>query len=265
MQMTKFCSAVLLAVLVGCAHHPKVENPIQPLEPSDFARDQTARRAILASVSAKLKMGYEGKKQSVSGKGRLVGNYPGNFRLELRDPLGRLHFVFTQKGENAVAYYPRNKQAARETTSGKTYFKRVIGLGLAFSDLVSVSAGVLPASWQRVPLKSWEWDRSEGAFRGVLEKGGEKMAIWVDSANTAIQRMEWQVDGQTVEVAFEDREPCCESKAVFTLGYEVKWNIPDQSTSVQVSWESLLKPNQEIPSSAFEFQPAPGDKVVDLK
>jgi outer membrane lipoprotein-sorting protein len=263
--LRKIVLVSLVGLLSACAHHPKVENPVQPLEAADFWRDQTARRAFLGTFSGKLKMGYEGKKQSVSGKGRIVGNYPQNFRLELRDPIGRLHYVLIQKGSSVVAYFPRNKQAGRENNSGRTYFKRVLGTGIAFNDIVAISAGVLPTKWEKVKFSTWEWDKEQGAFRGVLEQGGEKVTVWVDSANTAIQSLVMDMAGETVEAEFTDREPCCETPGGFHLGYEAKLKLPKQQTAVGVTWDTISKPTQDIPASAFEFTPAAGDKVSELK
>jgi outer membrane biogenesis lipoprotein LolB len=257
--------ALAAAALFGCAHKAVVESPVQPLEPSDFWRDQTARRALLGGFSAKLKMSYEGRKQSVSGKGRLVGNYPRSFRLELRDPLGRLHFVLTQKGTSVVAHYPRNKQAIRDNTAGKAYFKRLLGVATPFTDWVALFAGVLPAKWEKVRFSRWEWDRDQGAFRGDLAISGEKLTVWIDSANTAIQSLVWEAGEERIEAQYTDREPCCENKAMFTLGYEANVRMPRQKTSVAVTWETLTKPSQEIPATAYEFQPGAGDKVLDLK
>lgn len=263
--MKRLLFAGLLGLMAACAHQAKVENPIQPLEAADFWRDQTARRAFLGSFSGKLKMGYEGKKQSISGKGRIVGNYPQSFRLELRDPIGRLHYVLVQKGSAVVAYFPRNKQAGRENASGRTYFKRVLGTGIAFNDIVAIAAGILPPKWEKAKFTSWEWDKEQGAFRGLLEQGGEKATVWVDSANTAIQSLVMDVAGETVEAEFGDREPCCETPGGFHLGYEAKLKLPKQQTSVAVTWDTLSRPTQEIPATAFEFTPAQGDKVSDLK
>jgi outer membrane lipoprotein-sorting protein len=255
----------MLLLVAACAHHPKVETPIQPLEVADFQRDQGARRAFLGSFSGKLKMGYEGKKQSISGKGRIVGNYPQTFRMELRDPIGRLHYVLIQNGTSVTAYFPRNKQAGHENASGRVYFKRVLGLGIPFNDIVAIASGVLPPKWEKVQFTSWEWDKEQGAFKGVLEQGGEKATVWVDSANTAMQSLILETGGETIEAEYSDREPCCETQAGFHLGYEVKVKMPKQQTAVLVSWDALSKPTQDIPATAFEFTTAPGDKVAEMK
>lgn len=259
-----FLSAMVI-FLGGCAHKRVLESPIQPVEPAQFWQDQAARRTTLTAFTGKLKMGYEGKKQDVSGKGRILGQLAGSFRLELRDPLGRLHYVLTNKQLELVGYYPRNHQAFRDSTGGKAYFKRVLGIAIPFSEMVCLFAGTLPPRWEKAKLVKWEWDKEKGAFQGIWEQGGETITAWVDSGNKAMQALVWKRLDQTIEADFADYDSCCKGRTDFALAFETKVRIPSEQTAVQVTWESLAPSTQEMPVSAFEFQPGPGDKLSEIK
>jgi hypothetical protein len=210
-------------------------------------------------------MGYEGKRQSISGKGRIVGQQPGSYRLELRDPIGRLHYVLTAQQEELVGYYPRLHQAFTDATGGKAYFKKVLGIAVPFSEMVGLFMGTVPGRWEKAKLRKWEWDREVGAFRGEWEQGGEKLTVWVDSGNAAPQTVRWERAGQVIEAQFSEFDGCCNNRKNFFLAYEVKVQIPSEQTSVQISWDSLSRSSQEVPASAFTFQAGPGDKVSEIR
>ncbi len=259
-----FRIAPLLWILGGCAHHARVEKPIRALVVADLLRDQSVRRGYLESFSAKLKMGYESPKQNVSGKGRLVGKYPQLFRLELRDPLGRLHYVLIQNGASVTAHYPRNQQAVKESASGKKYFERILGAPVSFDEIVALAAGVLPTKWEKAPVLNWGWDKEAGAYRAEFVLAKERLTVWVDSANTAIQSLRLETPNGPVTAEYQDREPCCDTKTAFYLGYEVRIRLDRQESSVNVTWDALGKPTQDFAASVFEFVPADKDKVIEI-
>lgn len=262
--MKKLAVGITVFLSVGCSHQRVLESPIHPVEPGMFWRDQAVRRGFLTSFSGKLKMSYDGKDQEVSGKGRIVGRAPSGFRVELRDPIGRLHYVLVQKGPQFAVHFPRNKQALKEASGGKAYFKKVLGKELGFSDLALLFTGVVPAKWDKAKFESWEWDKSKGAFRGIAQLGDETLTVWVDSGNEALQSLIWEVGGETVEATYRDYDKCCEGmRGGFALAYEAKVSLSEQDTAMEVVWESLKR--QEVPVAAFDFQPASGDRVVEIR
>ncbi len=260
----RFTSFAVTLLVTACSHQRVLESPIHPVDAGMFWRDQAVRRGFLTSFSGKLKMSYDGKDQEVSGKGRIVGRAPNGFRVELRDPIGRLHYVLVQKGTQFAVHYPRNKQAVKEAVGGKAYFKKVLGKDLVFSDLALVFAGVVPAKWDKAKFESWEWDKSKGAFRGIAKQGDETLTVWVDSGNESLQALVWEAGGDKVEATYQDYDKCCEGmRGSFALGYEAKVTLPGQDTAMEVVWESLKR--QDIPVAAFDFQPAAGDRVVEIR
>ncbi len=255
---------LVVLVSTACSHQRVLESPVHPVEPSQFWRDQAVRRGFLTSFSGKLKMSYDGKDGEVSGKGRIVGRAPNGFRVELRDAIGRLHYVLIQKGAQFSVHYPRNKRALKESVGGRAYFKKVLGKELPFSDLALVFAGVVPSKWDKAKFDSWGWDKEKGAFRGISRLADETLTVWVDSSNEALQGMRWELGGETVEASYKDYDKCCEGmRGNFGLAYEAKVSLPDQDTAMEVGWESLKR--QEIPASAFDFQPPAGDRVMELR
>ncbi len=257
--------AVVLLLAAACSHSPTLRTPLRPLMVRDLWEDQSVRRQALGAFTGKLEMSYQGKKQSVSGKGRIWGRHAGMFRVELRDPLGRLHYVLTNQQAELVGYYPRNHQAFRENTGGRVYFRRLLGVSLPLSEMVGLFAGVLPPNWQAVKPLEWEWDLHRGAFRADWEQGGEKLTAWIDSENVAIRSLVWTRKDQTIEVDFSGFENCCEGKNSFSLAYEAKVRMPSQNTSVSVEWDSLAPTTQQMAPTVFEYHPLEGDKVTELR
>lgn len=257
-----------LFVIAGCAGHRVLEKPIKDLTPSDFWKDQGQRRGLLSGFSGKLKLGYRGKDQEVSGKGRIVGKYPNAFRVELRDPIGRLHYVLVENGNRVWVHFPRNRNGYREEASGKAYFRRALGIPVPFADLAGLFVGEVPARWQNAKHVGWQWDTSVGAFRLELESGGERLKLWVDSEHSSIMRLEWNGSGGKIHAVFSDLDTCCVGvppSRVFRLAHEVSVTIPDEDTAVELTWDSLVRPTQEIPGGVFEFQAPASDRFVELR
>ncbi len=262
-----FLGALGLALLLsGCASKPPVQQaPLVPLAPRDFFRDQAERRRVLQDFSGKLKLSYVTEKNPVSGSGRIVGAALDRVRIELRDPLGRLQYVLLKQGERVAASFPRSQKAVTENSGGRAYFQQVLGAPWSLGDLVALFTGRLPKGWESQPVKSWKWDGEKAAYRGLLEDGKHSVTVWVDAKNTSLQSLVWKVGEQTLEVDYEDYDACCEPQDSFKLAHKVSLKLPGEKSEVGVVWDTLKKAAQPAPLALFDFQAAPGDKVVELK
>ncbi|MBY0369127.1 hypothetical protein K2X33_00475 [bacterium] len=267
MRILGMAAGLALFFLGGCAHQRVLEKPLKPLVWADFWKDQTVRRGTLGEFSGKLKLGYEGKGQSISGRGRIVGKEAKNFRLELRDPIGRLHYVLVDKAGEVSVHYPRERFGYKDATGGRAYFQKTLGRRVAFAELVSLFLGVLPSQWEKARASGWEWDRDHGAFRGSLELGGENLTVWVDSGHAGLREFDWLRDGHTVHATLADFSDCCDTqgqrRAGFQLAYEVKIDL-GEGASTSASWDSLARPSSPLPAAAFELPFPAGDKVSVL-
>lgn len=258
------CAALLW--LAACSHTRVLEKPLRPLQWSDLWKDQNVRRAALTQFSGKLKLAYQGQGQDVSGKGRIVGRQGGQFRLELRDPIGRLHYVLVDTGSEVRVHYPRERVGVEDSTAGEKYFEKNLGERITFAELAAFFLGLLPEGWDKTTPSAWEWDSDLGFFRGSLQKGADSITVWVDSGHAALRRVVWQRAGRAIEARLDDFSECCDTqgqrRAGFQLAYEVKVLLDGGDSKAQVSWDSLSKPTQPLPSTAFELKFPAGDRVT---
>lgn len=257
-----WCLSLLLS---GCASNPPVEAPIVPLTTRDFFRDQAERRRVLQDFSGKLTLSYVSQKDPVSGSGRIIGNALERVRIELRDPIGRLHYVLLKQGERVAAWFPRNQKAVTENTGGRAYFQQVLGAPWSLSDLMAIFMGRLPRSWENKPVKQWKWDADKKAYRALLEEGKQSIAFWVGAKSASMESLVWSVGDRSLEVEYNDFDSCCDPKASFAFAHKVDLKLPGEKSEVGVVWDSLRKSAQPAPLSVFDLQPAPSDKVVELK
>jgi hypothetical protein len=249
----------------GCVSKPPVEAPLRQVTSRDFLRDQAERRRVLQDFSGKLKLSYVTQSNPVSGSGRIVGFSLDRIRIELRDPIGRLQYVLTKQGERVAAWFPRNQTAMTENTGGRAYFEQVLGAPWSLGDLAALFMGRLPAAWESKPMKQWKWDPEKQAYRGLFEEGMQSLIVWVEPKHTSIQSLLWNLGDRSLSVEYDDLDLCCEPQPSFKLAHKVDLKLPKEGSEVGVVWDSLRKSAQPAPLSVFDFQPAPGDKVTELK
>lgn len=228
---------LLLALLAGCTHAP----PRQPtgLTAAEFWKEQATRKGVTAAFSAKLKLRYEAHKEGISGKGRLLAQAPGGFRLELRDPLGRVQYLVTLSGQEFAAYYPTQKRAYTDRQAGTQYMKRFLGFPFSFRDLESLLVGVLPPSLAEDKFDSWGWVPAEGVYRGVAAKGGAVLVCDVDPDTAAIRSLRWESGRETATVTYGDFSPCCGGQKSIRLGDSVSVALKQAASKVEAEWDDI--------------------------
>lgn len=228
-----------LLILVSCVHKP----PRQPsgLKASDFWNDQRLRREAARLLSAKLQLRYQGRSESVSGKGRMLSQLPDHLRLELRDPLGRVQYLVTVNGERFVAYYPTQKRAYLDKQSGAAYMKRFLGVGFTFKDLQSLLLGLLPPGAKAEKFDEWGWAGAEEEYRGQLKRDGERLVVDVDPDSAAIRELTWETKSDVAHVTYSDFAPCCGGDKSIRLAAVVTVGLGRTASKVEAEWDDITQ------------------------
>jgi len=252
----KLTAAFLALVFVaGCSHTPRATPTGLP--PSAFWADQARRADETKRIIGKMFLSHKGKKQSVSGKGRLLTQLPSHARLEMRDPLGRVAFLAVLEGTRFTAYYPTQKRAYVGEESGRTYFRNSMGLEVGFDELQRLVLGLLPDRAGKGPFPAWTWDEEKGAYRGDLKRGEVTWRVFVDGKTAAVRELSIESPAETVTVKYSNYEPCCGSLVVgesqVALAAVVQVGMDRAATSVEWEWGDIEKIEKPHPAESFRI------------
>jgi len=245
--------ALVLFVVSACSHTPRA----QPtgLGQAGFWSEQTQRSQEVKLLSGKVRLSYQGRKQSVSGKGRLLSQLPAQARMELRDPLGRVAYVVALNGKKFTAYYPSQKRAFVGEDGGREYFKSSMGLEAGFDELQRMLLGLLPERAGKGPFPNWEWDDGKGAYRADMKRGDTHWHLFIDGKSAALRQVTIESPTETIMVQYSDYGPCCgslDSGNQIALASTVQVTMDRAGTAVELQWEDIEK--NEAPRGADSFQ-----------
>lgn len=240
--------------LSSCAH---VARKPSGLQPADFWVEQGRRRSELEKIYAKLRLIYNGQRQSFSGRSQMVLQSPGKVRLELRDPFGRLHYLVVNSGAQFVAYYPRQQVAYFDRHAGNKYIKDFLGIRVSFEELQQVLLGIVPARAREKDLKGWHWNEEESYYQGVMEFGEYKLSILVDPLDATIRHMDLITNSGDISVNYEFFESCCKSEGAesnIRLAYGVKMKLARTKTSLEAEWDKISVLQKPRSASIFSVK-----------
>jgi outer membrane biogenesis lipoprotein LolB len=272
MKSNRRHSGLFLAIiaglcLAGCAHRV----PLEPtgLAPSAFWKDQAVRRIQLKRISGRLSLHYEGKKESVTGKGNVVADLPGRMRIELRDPLGRMQYMALLSESRLLAYYPSEKTVYTDSSGGKNYLRHFLGMQLSFDDLQQLFFGILPYSGSG-ELKGWSWNSTDGTYEATFTAGNRTFTLSVDGKLAALRRLTIESPGQQVAVEYTDFKTCCDVKVVPrdapALAREVAVIHEKSKSRIELDWKEI-KPLDAgaLSGPVFHFDVPAGVEKVPLE
>ncbi len=231
--------SLCLLLVTACTHAP-LRQPTG-LAAGTFWKLQNERRQGLASLSAKLRLRYETKKESVAGKGRFVSDLPRNLLLELRDPLGRLQYLTSLDNEKFTAVYPSENRAFLDSEAGKAYLKKFLGFPFSFRDLAELLTGVVPSAVMRQSFDTWEWVAGEGVYRGTAKSGGSTVTCDVDADTAALRALSWKNGPESVHIGYDDFFPCCRQASGngFRVAGLVSVRLEKTDSKIEVEWEEI--------------------------
>jgi|GEM_PF-1703486 len=257
-----------LLFLSSCSHLPE-KAPIA-FTPTQFWNEQALRSSQVSRIFGKVKMHYRGKKESISGRGRVVAELPTRIRMELRDPLGRMRYLVTLAGGSLVAYYPTLKIAYLDARSGAAYLKRIVGTSLSFDELQSLMLGLLPKSLHQKSFKEWKWDGGKGLYRGTLEFEERLLTLGIDPKLIAIREAQVDSRKESLQLNYADFQPCCEaigklsSKERVALAQSVNVSHLTSHSYIDVEWDEMRHFESPKNGEVYRVDLPEGVKTIPL-
>lgn len=252
----RFCFPLGVVLVIACTSMPEIKPT--GLTADRFWQEQTQRTAYLSSISARARLRYVGKKESLSGRARIVGDLPDRVRLELRDILGRMQMLATVDGNTYTVYYPFRRLAISDPYAGRSYHWRVFETRLSFSELAFLSLGLIPPGWGS-SFDIWEWDGGTGVYRASLTKDDTTVFCVIDR-DLAVLR-ELRVGGAT-RFTYSDFFRSVESSQP-NLGHSVAFQNQTAGTEISIQWEEVKKEVSD--RSLFRIQIPEGVEKIVLK
>ncbi len=228
-------AVISFLVLAGCSHVSQVKPT--GLKAEDFWRDQTARVLETESISGKVLVHYEGKKNSISGKAKFSSHTP-DVRFEIKDPIGRTQCVLVLEGNLLTAYYPGEKKAYLDENSGQAYMKKFLGMSLSVRDLQGLMLGMIPGKTKS--FDSWEWDAERGLYRGEAAGKSGKLIAFVDPVRASLKEVKYEFPNELVRIAYDDFTSCCRETSSTSVAQVVSVNMEKAKTKLQLEWEEVL-------------------------
>lgn len=254
-------SMIVLGLVSGCTHKP-VLYPTGLL-PATFWQDQIARKNEFMRIEGKLSLHYEGSKESVSGSGRIVAEFPKKLRIELRDLLGRLQYLALLSGKELKVYYPSKKKLYIDRTSGLSYLKYFLGFQLSFSDLHHLFLGILPVPTSS-EVKAWKWNSSGSCYEGEVNYLSRKYKICVDGKHAGLVQVKIEDLGQEIEVRYSDFKNNWLSSSSGATAEEIEIRHLNSGSLVTLDWKSLKPLTSEIKAQTLQFEAPHGTNTQYL-
>lgn len=222
-----------------------------------FWLDQRFRSSDLKNVLGKLRLSYQTPKESISARGQMLRQGLSRIRMELRDPLGKLHLLAVLDGSQFSAVYPRRKVAYLENRSGNLYFKKTLGFDLSFRDIESLSMGALPAGWRKDAFDRWDWDPTRRQYVGRLTSAGRGITVRVDGERLAIREIEATLPTDSFRIGYQDMASCCrtagvDSEVQFSIAHRIELTSRKRRSNLQIEFENVDLPERARPRGAFE-------------
>lgn len=267
--MNKYSSLfgiLVLGLLSACTHMAK--KAPREISAGGFWQEQVARKGIFQPVTGKVSVHWEGNNESVTGQGRLVSDYPSPFRMEMRDPLGKMQLLVVLTGANFVAYYPTRNMAYVDKTSGLSFMKKNLGLHASLEDVQALMLGMLPTRWKVTKFDSWGWDETLGSYVGKMKQGETTLDCEADGNTGALRKIRWR-GSETLEVEYANFHwihglKAGEGNSGAHLAYSIAIKSPDRKALIEVEWQNAQVLPQKLEMSALEAVLPPSTKVTRL-
>jgi outer membrane biogenesis lipoprotein LolB len=269
-NLAVLCAAALLA---ACTHTPVTPSgtaaKTDELTTDRFWDEQRVRAAETSQISAKVKVTYQGKRgKKISGNGRLVLQPDTKVRLELRDPLGRIHYLAALSGHKFVAHYPRQKLAYLDERSGGAYISDFLGIDFTFSELHSLLLGILPERFSHSAFDTWYFDKETKAYKGLLTAAEYRVTCTVDPVTAALKGLELSSPAGRIALDYSVFEPCCHGIAASRssrVAQVVDLTLDRARTALAIEWEKISPLEEARPEDIFRLEIPEQDQKIVLK
>lgn len=266
MKAAALISLVLLCACTSTPTRPGGQEPGEELTTDRFWQDQKTRALEAAQISAKVHLSYQGKRQKVSGLGRIV-TQPEKLRLELRDPLGRIHYLAVLNGSQFTAHYPRQKLAYQDQKFGGAYVLDFLGIDFTFAELHTLLLGILPERLGR-RFETWYRDTSDGLYRGILTSGSYRVSAAVDPNTAALKALELASASGKILIAYSAFQPCCHgisSSSSVRVAQVVDLKLDRAKTALAIEWDKISPLEEQRPDDVYRIEVPEQDQKIVLK
>ncbi len=269
----KWLLVAIVLALSACTHAPVSETkPLvsgPELTTDRFWEEQKERKEETAQISAKVQVSYQGKGgKKVSGNGRLVLQPGERLRLELRDPLGRIHYLAALAGPHFVAHYPRQKLAYVDEKAGAAYVLDFLGIDFSFSDLHSLLLGILPERFTKSSFETWTFDKEAKVYKGLLTLSDYRVLATVDPQTAALKALELSSKAGKITLDYSVFEVCCHGIAAshsVRVAQVVDLKLDRARTSLAIEWEKISPLGEARPEEIFRLEIPEQDQKIVLK
>lgn len=271
--MNRLLASFLLISLAACTHAPVAKAPgpalSTELTTDRFWEEQRERAEEAAQISAKVRVSYQGRGgKKVAGNGRLVIQPDAKLRLELRDPLGRIHYLAALTNGHFVAHYPRQKLAYVDDKAGGAYVLDFLGIDFNFSELHSLLLGIVPARFSKAAFDTWHYDKESKTYRGLLTVSDYRVIATVDPVTAALRGLELSSRAGKITLDYSAFEPCCHglaSSRSVRVAQVVDLKLDRARTALSIEWEKITPLDQARPDEVFRLDVPEQDQKIVLK
>jgi len=267
---TNLFLAFALVFLVRCAHQPSSTEVVSvrkasPLEWGSFSAEQRNREEALNAILGKMTVEFEGNDESVRGLGTSAAVLPSNYLLEIRDPVGRLHFQAVSRGQEFDGYFPRLNRVYHDKHYGKRFFQKTWSIPISFPELSRLSAGLLPKGMEALQPDTL---RPQGEqLEGTLTVEGSEVVVTLKPEGT-LSHLRWKRKEGEVEVSWRDFRPCCKWIGADSkekgFGFAHVIEVKTKDSIILINWKSLQKWEKASPE-AFNIKTGLATKVINLE
>lgn len=253
----------LFFALSGCVHQKPVSlEDSKPLTWEQVGNEQKLRTDAFSTLLGKMSVEFEGRDESVRGLGTSGVLLPNDYLLEIRDPVGRLHFQAVNRGSAFEGYFPRHKTVYKDRASGRSFFQKNWGIPISFPEMSRLSAGLLPKSFEK--QRPHFFSPKDGFYEGKFEVDGAEATVDLNS-DGALTRLSWHRKDGDVDVNWRDFRPCCKwttsDGSSFAVAHAIE--IKTKGSIILIRWKSLRN-WEAVPADAFKVQTAADTKVIQL-
>ncbi len=262
--MKRILPFLVIFLLTHCAKEIK-NNPPTGLKLETFVKEQVHRRDYFKQSTGKFWFEYQGSPH-IRGRGLYVANLPGQVRMELRDPLGRLHLILALNGDQFVAYLPQEKKAYLDSKKGALFLKKWIRWEVPMDKFLPLGLGSLP---KETRLTGWKWDGVKSVYLSE-SKTPDALSLSVEGEEAILTQVGFK--NPAFSVNYVDAQKCCsrtgigDDKFWFARTVKVGEKSGNQFDPIlDIEWGEMNSWTPPEGSKPFEIKLPPGTDTETLK
>ena len=240
--------------------NPPIQNiPFVSLQ--EFLTEQNERMKNLERVRGKALIRFTDSKNSLFGESRLI-RFLERSLLDVKDPMGRTRLWILANEKNLTIYEEDSQTAWRGPQGSASYFRTYFGMDLPWEELQELWLGILPKSWKKKNLLTWEF--KAGVYEGAL-KDKTSFRFWVDPESRQIKLISWIHQAREYQIAYQDWDACSALEIQKKLlAHRVVMNLPGELGKFELEWENLSTIEESPNELNFQKGLPKGTRLIPL-